>query len=119
MNNKIVSTKKTNSIFLPSVLVSGLIALSSLSFMTAGAQTHPYYGMDNKYNSYKPDYGMDNDRKSYGKDIYESQYPSYPPNYRPQYPGLKVPPGIEICFDRLDNNGDELRDFADPDCPPV
>jgi hypothetical protein len=95
-----VSTKKSNAIFLATVLVVGTFAAISPSFIIKGvnAQHYPQYGMDTGYNSYKPDhYGMDNDRKSYesnsygptdyrdnkdrksyGNDnSYESQYTSY------------------------------------------
>jgi hypothetical protein len=137
---KIVLTKKTSAIFLVTVLVAGIIASISSSFMTVeSAQAQPYSGRDNRYNSYEPYSGMNNnDRKSYGKDNYESQYqPSHKPDYKLQYPsydkdnniyqkskdagiiGLRTPPGIEICFDRIDNDGDGLRDFRDPDCPTV
>ena len=82
MNNKIVSIKKTSALFLAIVLVTGTItALSSSSFMIgADAQAQPYYGMDNRhdsyhseypseykdsnsYSSYEPDYGMDDYKK--------------------------------------------------------
>jgi hypothetical protein len=52
----------------------------------ASAQAQPYYGIDNRYNSYEPiaGYGMDNNyKKSYGNDNYEStEYPSYKPEYQ-------------------------------------
>ena len=59
MNNKTVSTKNTSAILLATVLVTGIIALSSPSFMTtASAQAEPYYGgMDKTY------------KKSSGKDV--------------------------------------------------
>ena len=68
--SKIISIDKTNAIFLATVLVTGIIALSSSSFMVGSAEAKPYYEMDNNYNSYQSDYGMDryDDRKSYGKD---------------------------------------------------
>jgi hypothetical protein len=67
---KIVLTKKTSAIFLVTVLVAGIIASISSSFMTVeSAQAQPYSGRDNRYNSYEPYSGMNNnDRKSYGKD---------------------------------------------------
>jgi hypothetical protein len=77
--SKILLTKKTSVIFLATVLVAGMIALSSPSFMV-GAQAEVEYVMDPKYNSHEPDYGMDSydDKKSYGKDNYKStDYPSY------------------------------------------
>ena len=82
---KIILTK-FSAIFLVIVLVTGMIALSFPSFMTAGAQAPSYYGRDNRYNSYEPDYRMDKDRKSYENDNDESQYPSYKHDYKPQYP---------------------------------
>jgi hypothetical protein len=97
--NKIASTKTTSAIFLAIVLVAGTIAISSPSFMI-GAKAQPYYGTDNRYNSYGPiqypdnnyynsyeprDYGMDSyddrnsyDNKPYGNDnSYKLQYTSY------------------------------------------
>jgi hypothetical protein len=61
-------TKKTNAIFLTTLLVAGVIVLSSLSFMT-GAQA---FLMDNNY---EQNYGMDNYdyKKPYGKN---NSYPS-------------------------------------------
>ena len=122
---KILSTK-FSAIFLAIVLVTGMIALSFPSFMTTGAQAQPYYGRENRYNSYEPDYRMDNERKSYENDNYESQYPSYDKDNNSYHKskdagiiGLRAPPGIEICFDRIDNDSDGLRDFADPDCQSV
>src|SRR5918999_1112519 len=44
MNNSTVTTK-ISAAFLATVLVAGIIALSSPSFMT-GAQAQEYYGMD-------------------------------------------------------------------------
>ena len=117
---------KFSAIFLVIVLVTGMIALSFPSFMTAGAQAPSYYGRDNRYNSYEPDYRMDNDRTSYENDNDESQYPSYDKDNNSYHKskdagilGLRAPPGIEICFDRIDNDSDGLRDFADPDCQSV
>jgi hypothetical protein len=90
LNSKIVLSKRTSAIFLAIVLIAGTIALSFASFMIGSAQAQPYYGNDNRYNSYEPDYGMNNDRKSYENDnIYEqSQYQSsYKPDYyKPAYP---------------------------------
>jgi hypothetical protein len=69
--NKIVSIK-SNAIFLAIVLVAGTIAVFSPSFIIeveAQAESE-YYGMDNRYNSYEP----------------EAEYPSYKPDYKPEYP---------------------------------
>ena len=47
MNNKNLSIKRNNAIFLATVLLAGTIALSSPSLMTnASAQSESYYGMD-------------------------------------------------------------------------
>jgi endonuclease/exonuclease/phosphatase family metal-dependent hydrolase len=54
--NKLISIK-INEIFLAIILVTGIIALSSPSFMIGTAQAQPYYGMD----SYKSGYGYDHD----------------------------------------------------------
>jgi FG-GAP-like repeat len=64
---KIISTNKTNAIFLAIVLVAGTIFTFSPSFMIPGAEA---FLMDNNYNSYEPDYGMDSydDKQSYKKD---------------------------------------------------
>ena len=71
--SKILLTKKTSAIFLATVLVAGMIALSSPSFMT-GAQA---FLMDNNY---EPDYGTNSyeDKQSYGKDnsYYKSKHSS-------------------------------------------
>ena len=57
MNNKIVSTKKTISLFLAFILLAGTIALSSsLSMRDVQAQQ----GYDGTYNNYENDYGKDN-----------------------------------------------------------
>ena len=55
LNNKIVSIKNTYAIFLSTLLVLGTIATISPSFM-AGAQAEPYYGMDDRYDSYEAIY---------------------------------------------------------------
>src|SRR5215217_3073385 len=80
-------TTKISAAFLATVLVAGIVALSSPSFMV-GAQAVPEYGMasnDSDYGmdsydkkSYRnddygkdPEYGMDSyDKKSYGNDDY-------------------------------------------------
>ena len=69
--NKIVSTENTSAIFLATVLVLGTISTISPSFML-GAQAEPYYGMNNRYDSYEPDYS---DRNNYAP----TEYPSYKP----------------------------------------
>ena len=65
--SKIAITKKSNTIFLATVLIVGTIAGISPSFIIGiNAQTEPYYGMDERYSDYKQDYGMDSyDKKSY------------------------------------------------------
>jgi hypothetical protein len=75
--NKIVPIKNANAIFLATVLVAGIIALSSPSFMT-GAQAQQDYGMEREYGSHEqPEYG------SYEQ---QTEYPSYKPDYKPEYP---------------------------------
>ena len=103
MTNSTV-TRKISAAFLATVLVAGIFALSSPSFMV-GAQAVPGYGMDSydkksygsdpeygmdsydkksygnddkkSYGS-DPEYGMDSyDKKSYGNDDYKSQYSTY------------------------------------------
>ena len=72
--NKIVSTKKTNAIFLATLLFLGTIALSSPSFMVGDVQAQRDYGMDKKYNSYE----QNDEMNIYDKKLYEN---SYEPNY--------------------------------------
>src|SRR5215210_7563210 len=77
---------KANAIFLATVLVAGILALSYPSFLV-GAQAERENVMDSRYNSYEADhesdYGMDSygdQKKSYdGQDNYKSttEYPSY------------------------------------------
>ena len=59
---------KANAIFLATVLVAGIIALSYPSILV-GAQAEEYV-MDQRYDSYKPEYGMNSydEKQSYGKD---------------------------------------------------
>jgi len=67
--------------FLAIVLVAGTIAAISPSFIIrTAAQAEPYYGMDDRYNSYEPiEYQIEyTDNNSY-----ESEYPSYTPDYKP------------------------------------
>ncbi len=89
MNNKILSIKRNNAIFLATVLVAGIIALSSPSSFMVGAQAVPQYGMEREYGSYEqPEYGMDSyEKPSYRNDYYgQPEYPSYKPDYKPEYP---------------------------------
>src|SRR5918997_4415138 len=99
MTNSTITTK-ISAAFLATVLVAGIIALSSPSFMV-GAQAAPGYGMEKRYNSYEqpdygkdsydkkpsygsePEYGMDSyDKKpSYGKDSYEKKSYGSEPEY--------------------------------------
>ena len=69
--NKIFSLK-SNAIFLATVLILGTIAIISPSFIV-GVQAEPYYGMDDKYDSYEEEYTDNNN--------YEPEYPSYRPNH--------------------------------------
>jgi hypothetical protein len=57
--SKIILTKNLNTIFLATVLVLGTIASISTSFML-GAQVEPYYGMDDRYDSYEEEYTDNN-----------------------------------------------------------
>ena len=54
--SKTTITAKANSVFLATVLVAGIIALSYPSFMI-GAQAQEFNGMDQRYNNYEPEYG--------------------------------------------------------------
>ncbi len=74
-------TTKISAAFLATVLVAGIFAISSPSFMV-GAQAVPDYGMDSydkKSHDKDPVYGMDSyDKKSYGSEPdYGTQYSSY------------------------------------------
>ena len=66
--SKISFTTKANSVFLATVLVAGIIALSYPSFMV-GAQAQQFNGMDQRYNSYEPEYGTDNKYNSYNQNM--------------------------------------------------
>ena len=92
MTNSTITTK-ISAAFLATVLVAGIVAVISPSFMM-GAQAQEYrmedrysnqeesdYGMDSyeekSYGS-EPDYGTDSyGQKAYGNDDYKSQYSSY------------------------------------------
>jgi hypothetical protein len=69
---KIISTTKINTCFLAIVFLAGTFAAITPSFIIGvNAQAEPYYGMDQRYNSYELEYGMDNsydNKQSYGKD---------------------------------------------------
>jgi hypothetical protein len=73
--NKIVSKKKTSAIFLAIVLLTGTITLFSPSFM-AGAQAQPYYGMDDRYDSYEAEYTDNNNYEPTKYPSYNREYPS-------------------------------------------
>jgi hypothetical protein len=69
MTNSTITTK-ISAAFLATVLVAGIIALSSPSFMV-GAQAIPEYRMEDRYsNNEESDYGMDSygEEESYGND---------------------------------------------------
>jgi hypothetical protein len=76
----IVSTKKTNAVFLAIVLVAGTIVLSSPSFMIGNVAAQRDYGMDSYEqklygNSYESDYGKDSyDKKPYEPKPYGNSY---------------------------------------------
>lgn len=61
MNNKILSAKKTISLFLAFILVTGTIALS---FPSSMRDVQAQQGYDGTYNNYENDYGKDNSYKS-------------------------------------------------------
>ena len=102
MDNKIVTRKITNAIFLAAILLAGTFAAISPSFILKGVNAQAgleyYDGMDNRYNSYGPiqeypskytdknsygptvkDYEMDdnNNRKSYETNSYETTTTGY------------------------------------------
>ena len=85
---------KANSVFLATVLVAGVIALSYPSFMV-GAQAQQFNGMDQRYNNYEPEYGQDN------------KYNSYEPEYGTDY-------GMDSYGDKQsygkDNSHDKSKD---------
>ncbi len=70
--SKIISTTTINACFLAIVFLAGTFAAIAPSFIIGvNAQAEPYYGMDQRYNSYETNYGMDNsydNKQSYGKD---------------------------------------------------
>jgi hypothetical protein len=71
--NNIISAKRNSAIFLATLLVLGTIATISPSFMVE-AQAEPFYGMDDRYDSYEEEYTDNNN--------YEPiEYPSYKPEY--------------------------------------
>ena len=96
-------TTKANSVFLATVLVAGIIALSYPSFMI-GAQAQQFNGMDQRYNSYEPEYGQDNKYNNYEQDYgQDNKYNSYEPQYGPDY-GMnsydKKPYGKDNSYDK-------------------
>ena len=113
-------TTKANAVFLATVLVAGIIALTYPSFSIA-AQAQEYgmdprsnsyesdYGKDNSYNSYEPtaDYGMKDDKKynsyesDYGKDkSYNSYEPDHGTDYRMASYGDKQSYGKDNSYDK-------------------
>ncbi len=79
MNSKIVPNKRNTAILLATLLLAGgIIAFSNPSFMKeAQAQQEYYYEELNGYDE-RPSY--------YGNDNYKPrEYPSYQPDYKPQY----------------------------------
>ena len=88
--SKTTKITKANSVFLATVLVAGIIALSYPSFMI-GAQAQQFNGMDQRYNNYEPEYGQDN------------KYNSYEPEYGTDY-GMnsydKKPYGKDNSYDK-------------------
>ena len=95
--NKIVSTKKTISLFLAAVLVAGTIALSSPSFITGvNAQYEPKYGMDTGYNSYASQYPQEYKDKN--------NYNNYGPDYPPKYTDDRKYNSYKPQYYEMDNN---------------
>ena len=104
--NNVISKKNTIAVFLAVILIAGIIAAFTPSFIIGvNAQSEPYYrdnrygseqeypseySDSNSYNIYEPQYGMDNYKKSYSNDNYEQpEYPSYQPDYKPEYPSYE------------------------------
>jgi hypothetical protein len=104
--NNVISKKNTIAVFLAVILIAGIIAAFTPSFIIGvNAQSEPYYrdnrygseqeypseySDSNSYNIYEPQYGMDNYKKSSRNDNYEQpQYPSYQPDYKPEYPSYE------------------------------
>ena len=104
--NNVISKKNTIAVFLAVILIAGIIAAFTPSFIIGvNAQSEPYYrdnrygseqeypseySDSNSYNIYEPQYGMDNYKKSYRNDNYEQpEYPSYQPDYKPEYPSYE------------------------------
>jgi hypothetical protein len=127
-NNKL---HKSSAIFLATVLVAGIIALSSPSFMV-GAQAVPQYGMEREYGSYEqpeygsyeqpeygsyeqPEYGSyeqpdSYEQPEYGMDSYEK--PSYRNDYyeQPEYPSYKPDYKPEYPSYEKDNRDKSKKD---------
>ena len=86
-----IKSTKANALFLATVLVAGIIALTYPSILVEAQATREKYVMDPKYNRHEPDhgsdYGMDsddnkkpyeNDRShstDYGMDSYDNKKP--------------------------------------------
>jgi hypothetical protein len=71
--NKIISIKKTSSIFLATLLILGTLATISPSFMLGAQAQQDYGGIDNMYNSYEPE-------PEYPPQYAEKEYTSYEPS---------------------------------------
>ena len=88
--SNIKSTKRSGAVFLAAVLVAGILAAISPSFIIGvNAQYEPQYGMDTRHSSYEPE-PEDRDKGYYS---YEPGYPkssdqiynSYGHEYSPEY----------------------------------
>jgi hypothetical protein len=88
--SNIKSTKRNEAVFLAAVLVAGIFAAISPSFIIGvNAQYDPQYGMDTRHSSYEPE-SEDRDKGYYS---YEPGYPkspdqpynSYGHEYSPEY----------------------------------
>jgi hypothetical protein len=131
--NKIVSIKETSAMFLAIVLVAGIIALSSPSFMTtANALSGPLFTEDNSYNSYEPreypteyadkkynsyestKYEIDSyEKPSYGNDNYEStEYPFYKLAYKPEYQSYSEKDNYKSSKDSNSVSINKLKEYV-------
>ena len=99
MTNSTITTK-ISAAFLATVLVAGIIALSSPSFMV-GAQAEPGYGMDNNY------------KKSYVNDNYEStEYPFYKPAYKSEYQSYSEKDNYKSSKDSNSVSINKLKEYV-------
>lgn len=84
--SNLVLTKKSNVIFLATILILGTFAAISPSFMLGNVQAQSNYEMDRYYkdsygNSYERDYGNDNRYDSYEPEYTDKAYNNYKPDH--------------------------------------